>query len=108
MKRISEKSLPKPEVPKKAPAPEPAEEKLPASMRASMDFYEAQAEATRLIVARNNEVIAQFGRDLKEFAGREPTQVPMAPAEPIEYTFDIERDDDKLLKRIFARPGIIN
>lgn len=109
VKRLQKPEAPKPEAPKpetpklevaKAAAEQPAKPaEMPGSMRASMQAMEAQAEATRLVVAKNTEVISDFGKQLK-------TLVEERDVSPTGYTFDIERDEDKLLKRIYAIPGI--
>ena len=99
VKRPLKKRQPSSKPPQKAVESPKTPEKQPASMRASMKFFEQQAEATRLVVAHNAEMIAEFKEDLKALVSKE--------RETLEYTFDIVRDDDKLLKRVYARPGII-
>lgn len=68
-----------------------------AAMRASLDH-------TARIAERNAEVIEQNSKVIKEFADNIER---LEPYEPQDYTFDLERDDDKLLKRIYARVGIL-
>ena len=87
------------DLPEKPPTQdkEPLKAEVPhASMAASMDATAAEREAMRVLVAKNIEVIEGFKADLAK--QRQPGG---------EYTFDIKRDEDKLLKRIHVRPGII-
>ena len=89
---------PKPAPPKPKPAPKPPEPPADyAAMRSSMAATERLLEQNARILEHNNEVIQQFASSVKE----------LKPLEPSAYTFDLERDDDKLLKRVYARPGII-
>ena len=81
---------------KEVTPPTPEVERPHASMAASMAASAAESEALRVLVAKNAEVMEGFREDLQKIA---------RPAS--EYTFDILRDEDKLLKRIHARPGII-
>jgi hypothetical protein len=92
----------------KAEKPEPVEESVPepvqeappqphASMGASMQAFEAQAEATRIVIAQNGEMMRQFVESLKEV---------VTPREPSPYTFDIKRDDEDRMTQVLARPGI--
>jgi hypothetical protein len=82
-------------VEKPVAAPKP-EVQPHAAMAASLEASDANQRATNILLARNTEIIAEFGKSLAKAATREPSP----------YTFDIERDDDKLLKRVLARPGI--
>lgn len=75
--------------------PKGEKEKTHASMSASMHSTAAEREALRLLVAKNTEVIEQFKKELETLA---------RPAS--DYTFDVLRDEDKLMKRIHARAGI--
>jgi hypothetical protein len=88
---------PKP-APKKepTPAPPPKKEVEMASMSASMAHLEAQAKATREVLARNTEVIENFRKDM---AANRP-----APDKKVPYVFDVERGKDKLITRIVATP----
>jgi len=65
-----------------------------ASMGASMEATAASEEALRKLVAMNTAVIEQFQDRLSELE------------RPRDYTFDVQRDEDKLLKRIHMRAGI--
>lgn len=74
-----------------------AKPKQHASMSASMNDSQAQLAAANQILARNGEMIREFTESVKE----------LKPREPSPYTFDIKRDGDGLLKRVYARPGIV-
>lgn len=67
-----------------------------ASMGASMKHLEAQAKATQQVIAHNSAVIESFKIELA-------TAVE-AVGEPVTYVHDIERDEDRLLKRITSTP----
>jgi hypothetical protein len=85
------------ETPKPVETP-PAKEPAPhASMSASMDHVAAQVKATLMTVAQNGELLRQF---------KESLEALVEPREPSEYTFDVVRDGEGLLKRVLARPGI--
>ncbi len=86
------------EEPKPKAAAPAAETREHASMAASMAAYEAEQKATNKLIAHNSEVLRDFRDTLKE---------AVKSREPSPYTFDIERDDDKLLSRVLARPGIV-
>lgn len=95
-KKAAPKPKPKPKAPPQPPAP-PVDEKLHASMRASLAATERLMEQNAKILEHNNEVIQDFAASVKR----------LEPREPSAYTFDMERDEDKLLKRVYARPGIV-
>ena len=67
-----------------------------ASMQASMQHLESQAEATRVIIAHNSEVIKDFKSQLSEAVSKVGRKVP--------YVHDIERGKDKLITRIVSTP----
>lgn len=67
-----------------------------ASMSASMAHLEAQATATREVLARNTEVIDSFRKDI---AANKPV-----PQKKVPYVFDVERGKDRLITRIVATP----
>ena len=75
----------------------PAEPVKHASMGASMADSASQLEAANHILAMNGAMIRDFAESVKE----------LRPRDPVPYTFDIRRDEDRLLKKIFARPGIL-
>jgi len=87
------------------PAPKKVEEKKPeapkepvkmASMGASMQYLESQAQATLKILAKNTEVIEDFRQEVKTAVDKVGKKVP--------YVFDVERGEDRLIKRIVATP----
>jgi len=65
----------------------------------------ASIEHSTRIAERNAEVIEQNSKVIKEFTD---SIERLEPYEPQDYTFDLERDDDKLLKRVYARVGIVD
>lgn len=90
--------------PKPKPKPKPKIETKPvepvvdnAAMRASIAQTEQLMKENARILSQNNAVIKDFADSVKE----------LKPRGPSPYTFDLERDDDKLLKRVYARPGIV-
>lgn len=92
-----------PRKPEKAPDTKPEKPATPkvemASMRASQQYYEAQAEALRIVIAKNTAVIEGL-RD--QISNLKPA--PMAERAPVAYEFNIERDKDKLIERVVAYP----
>lgn len=90
-----EAAPPKKKAKKRDDAPAPH-----ASMAASMEAASKQIEAANVIAARNSEIIKDFAENVKELQAQKS---PFAEG----ATFDIVRDDDKLLKRVYARPGIL-
>jgi hypothetical protein len=103
VKRQMGKQPPKTEVapPKKKvekPKPAPAAPSVDhAAMRASIDHSARIAEKNSQVIEQNSKVIKEFTDNIER----------LEPYEPQDYTFDLERDDDKLLKRIYARVGIL-
>lgn len=88
----------KPLMKPKKPAPkavEPVREH--AAMQASIEHSARLLAASEKVLQQNSEVIKDFAASIER----------LEPYEPSDYTFDIERDKDKLLKRIFARVGIV-
>lgn len=67
-----------------------------AAMKASMDSTSTQLEAANKLLAMNGEMLREFKDSLAD----------LKPREPVPYTFDIKRDGEGLLKRVYARPGI--
>ncbi len=86
----------------KAPEPKPQKPEPEAvehaSMAASMEASAQQQAAANVLLARNSEIIKEFAKSLEKLA---------KPVKPIPYTFIVKRDEDKLLDRVFARPGIV-
>jgi hypothetical protein len=68
-----------------------------ASMGASMEAHAADQEATRILLAQNAAMIKEFSDNLKNMVTREPSP----------YTFDVVRNEDDRIKRVYARPGIL-
>lgn len=98
VKRQMGKGAPTKEV---KPPKKKVEKKVPhAAMQASMDATAKQIEAANVIAAKNGEIIKDFTEQVKEMQAQKS---PFADG----ATFDIVRDDDKLLKRVYARPGIL-
>lgn len=103
VKRQMGKQPPKEEVkpPKKKVKPKavtPIKEPVNhAAMAASIDHSNRLAERNSQIIEQNSKVIKEFADNIER----------LEPYEPQDYTFDLERDDDKLLKRIYARVGIV-
>lgn len=78
------------------PAAQKAKDIPMASMKASMEYLNTQAEATRRVIAHNSIMIDGFRKDLKEAVDKVQKRVP--------YIFDVERGEDKLIQRIIATP----
>lgn len=99
-KKAAPKPKPKPRKPpvsSKPPAAPVVDAQMHASMRSSLAATERLMEQNAKILEHNNEVIQEFAESVKR----------LEPREPSAYTFDLERDEDKLLKRVYARPGIV-
>jgi hypothetical protein len=85
---------------KKTPPAPPVKQEHPAeyaAMRASIAASDDLVRRNTEILTRNSAAIEEFSASIKK----------MEPRKASPYTFDLERDDDKLLKRVFARPGIV-
>ena len=97
VKRKMGSGKPAPEAEKKPePKPKPKEPVKMASMGASMKYLETQAQATLKILAKNTEVIEDFRKEVKTAVDKVGKKVP--------YVFDVERGEDRLIKRIVATP----
>lgn len=96
VRRTAAAEKPKPaEKPIKTAAQKPVDVPM-ASMKASMQYLDKQAEATRQVIAHNSVMIEGFRKDLKEAVDKVQKRVP--------YVFDVERGKDKLIQRIVATP----
>jgi hypothetical protein len=76
---------------------ENSESRAHASMQASMRHSESQIALLNRVVEQNSEIVNNFAESVKA----------LRPQEPSPYTFDVKRDDDGLLERVYARPGIL-
>ena len=74
----------------------PKKEVPMASMQASMQHLEQQAQATQKVIASNTAVIEDFRKNLSSVVEKVQKRVP--------YVFDVERDRDRLIERIVATP----
>lgn len=108
MRKISQKDLgnvrvknrPNAPVEKKA-APKKTREVPMASMRASMEHYDKQAEATRKVMAHNSAVMEKFTEELTKMGDKVDKAGRKVP-----YSVDIEREDDdaRRMKRLILTP----